>query len=345
MSDKYLIAGLGNPGRRYAKTRHNVGFHVVDELARRYQLPAFTDERKALTTDGLIQKRRVILAKPQTYMNLSGEAVRALVDYYNIALPHLIVVYDDLDTPFGTLRLRKNGGHGGQNGMRNIIHHLGTKEIARVRFGIGRPPGRMAAKDYVLQGFTADDAQIAQHMVENAADAIETWLAAGIEAAMSQHNGDVNDDDNGQSAGPSLKDQVAVAVRAHELNPKDPRPLQQMAKLYKKMQQTDQAVQAHLALAALYKQSDDPRQMIFEWGQAVKLQPGLVALHEEIAIAYEELGDTRRAVSTWLSLAKYHHKQDDLESALEAVLEALRLNPQHPGAIDLQKQYRQKLTM
>ena len=121
MSSKYLIVGLGNPGRDYAQTRHNVGFWVVDELAKRHALPAFSSERKALATDGLIKERRVLLVKPQTYMNLSGEAVRSLLDYYKIDTAQLIVVHDDLDLPLGTLRLRQTGGHGGQNG--NAKYH------------------------------------------------------------------------------------------------------------------------------------------------------------------------------------------------------------------------------
>ncbi|MCA9896488.1 MAG: aminoacyl-tRNA hydrolase, partial [Anaerolineae bacterium] len=150
MSDKYLIVGLGNPGRQYQNTRHNVGFWVVAELARRHNLSSPKSERKSYVLDGTIAGKRVIAAMPQTYMNLSGEAVRALVDFYKIPLENIIVVHDDLDTPLGTLRLRQTGGHGGQNGVRNIILHLGTQEFARVRFGIGRPNGKMTARDYVL---------------------------------------------------------------------------------------------------------------------------------------------------------------------------------------------------
>lgn len=193
MTDFYLIIGLGNPGKEYAETRHNVGFRVVDELARRYGLTFGKKERKAVVASGLILGKKVILAKPQTYMNLSGEAVRALVDFYKVDLPHILVVSDDLDIPLGTLRLRKSGSAGGQGGLKSIIQHVGTTDFNRLRFGIGRPPGRMGAKDYVLQTFRGDDAILAAQVVDRAASAVETWLTDGIELAMTRYNGSVDD--------------------------------------------------------------------------------------------------------------------------------------------------------
>lgn len=190
---RYLIVGLGNPGNKYEKTRHNIGFWVVDELARRYGLSFGKTERKAITADGLIKEKRVLLAKPQTFMNVSGEAVRALVDFYQIDLPHILVIHDELDIPLGALRLRQKGGAGGQNGVKNIIQHLGTQEFNRVRCGIGRPPGRMDPGAYVLKPFAGDDAITAQIMMERAADAVETWLTEGIDLAMTRHNGSVDD--------------------------------------------------------------------------------------------------------------------------------------------------------
>ncbi len=190
---RYLIVGLGNPGSKYEKTRHNIGFWVVDELARRYGLSFGKTERKAITADGLIKEKRVLLAKPQTFMNVSGEAVRALVDFYQIDLPHILVIHDELDIPLGALRLRQKGGAGGQNGVKNIIQHLGTQEFNRVRCGIGRPPGRMDPGAYVLKPFAGDDAITAQIMMERAADAVETWLTEGIDLAMTRHNGSVDD--------------------------------------------------------------------------------------------------------------------------------------------------------
>lgn len=189
MSERYLIVGLGNPGRKYEKTRHNIGFLVLDELARRFALSFGASERKAKVADGIIHQKRVLLAQPQTYMNLSGVAVRKLVDFYKIDLPQVIVVHDDLDLPLGTLRLRKTGSAGGQKGILSIIQHLGTQDFCRVRCGIGRPPGRMDAAEYVLRPFAGDDAITAQVMVDRAADSLETWLIDGIDLAMTRHNG------------------------------------------------------------------------------------------------------------------------------------------------------------
>jgi PTH1 family peptidyl-tRNA hydrolase len=192
MTDWQLIVGLGNPGKDYVDTRHNVGFRVLDELARRYGLAFGKTERKAQIASGVIRGRKVILAKPQTFMNLSGEAVRSLSDFYKVEMARLIVVADDLDIPLGTVRLRKSGGAGGQNGMKSVIQHLGTQEFSRLRFGIGRPPGKMQARDYVLSSFKGDDGILAAQVIDRAADAVETWLVEGIELAMTRHNGDID---------------------------------------------------------------------------------------------------------------------------------------------------------
>lgn len=191
MTDRYLIVGLGNPGPTYAATRHNIGFMVVDELARRHAMTFGKTEKKAQVADGRIGERRVLLAKPQTYMNESGMAVRALFDFYKFERPNFIVICDDLDIPLGTLRLRNGGGHGGQNGVRSIINHLGSPDFARVRCGISRPPGKMDPADYVLKPFMGDDQITARIVIERAADAVETWLRDGIELAMTRHNGSV----------------------------------------------------------------------------------------------------------------------------------------------------------
>lgn len=193
MTDWHLIVGLGNPGKEYTDTRHNVGFRVVDELARRHGLVFGKKERKAVVATGLIHGKKVVLAKPQTYMNLSGEAVRALVDFYKVELPRILLVSDDLDIPLGTVRLRKSGGAGGQGGLKNVIQHLGTQDFNRLRFGIGRPPGKMQPRDYVLSVFKGDEAILAVQVVDRAADAVETWLTEGIELAMTRHNGSVDD--------------------------------------------------------------------------------------------------------------------------------------------------------
>ncbi len=193
MTDWYLIVGLGNPGKDYEDTRHNVGFRVADELARRYNMTFGKTERKAQVASGTIKDKKVILAKPQTYMNLSGEAVRSLVDFYKVELANILIIADDLDIPLGTVRLRQSGGAGGQNGIKNIIQHLGTPEFNRLRFGIGRPPGKMQAKDYVLSAFRGDDAILASQVIDHAVAGVETWLVEGIDLAMTRHNGNIDD--------------------------------------------------------------------------------------------------------------------------------------------------------
>jgi PTH1 family peptidyl-tRNA hydrolase len=189
MTEMYLIVGLGNPGKKYENTRHNVGFRVVDELAGKYGLTFSREERKALVTSGAILDKKVLLAKPQTYMNLSGDSVVALVNFYKIELPRMIVVCDDLDLPLGTLRIRKAGSSGGQNGLKHIIERMGTQEIARLRFGIGRPPGRMDPIGHVLQPFQGDDDILAREVTTRAVKALETWLTEGVDLAISRHNG------------------------------------------------------------------------------------------------------------------------------------------------------------
>lgn len=335
MSGKFLIVGLGNPGREYAQTRHNAGFWVIDALAQRHNMTTFSRERKAFTTSGRIKGHSVILAKPQTYMNLSGESVRALMDYYKVDVQDIIVVYDDLDLAFGTLRLRNTGGHGGQNGVRNIIQHTGTKDFSRVRFGIGRPPGKMRARDYVLQKFSGDDVVVAQQMIETAVNAIEVWLDEGIGLAMSRFNGDVmqNGTDGKADEGPSVKEQLHLAERAHELNPNDPKPLREMAKLHKKMRDLDAAARTHLLLAELYKNQGKLKRMLSEWEVAIRVRPALIDVREELAITYEEQGNNKRAINTWLKLADYHEKQGEMDNALASTEEAIRLNPEHPKAM------------
>lgn len=145
------IVGLGNPGRKYEKTRHNIGFTVIDELASRFQTKLDQTKNNAAYTIVTIGNEKVMLMKPQTYMNLSGEAVRPLMDYYKIDIQDVLVVYDDLDLPVGKLRLRETGGHGGHNGIRSLIQHLGTKDFKKLRIGVGRPTNAQPIVDYVLQ--------------------------------------------------------------------------------------------------------------------------------------------------------------------------------------------------
>jgi peptidyl-tRNA hydrolase, PTH1 family len=191
----YLIAGLGNPGPAYRQNRHNVGFMVLDQLAETAHIPIRRVESRALIGKGEFADAPVYLAKPQTYMNDSGAAVGALVSFYKLPLDHLLVVHDDLDLPFGTLRLRPSGGTGGQKGMESIVTKLGTRDFARLRVGIGRPPGRMDPRDYVLHDFDPPEVEQIPEVLATAVDAIRWFICEGIEAAMNEFNGSVIDED------------------------------------------------------------------------------------------------------------------------------------------------------
>jgi PTH1 family peptidyl-tRNA hydrolase len=188
MSDKVLIVGLGNPGRQYAANRHNVGFQVIDRLAAAHGLAFTRKQGNALVTAGTVVGRPVVLAKPQTYMNESGRAVRSLVRFYQVAPANLLVIYDDLDLPFGTLRFRAEGSSGGQRGMESIIAALGRQDFPRLRVGIDRPPGRMDPVAYVLQDFDRQEQEFLPELYDRAVEAIETFLAEGITLTMSRHN-------------------------------------------------------------------------------------------------------------------------------------------------------------
>lgn len=188
----HLLIGLGNPGREYKDTRHNIGFMLVDYLAERIGARGLKVQSKAIVTSGLYEETKIILAKPQTYMNLSGQSVQGLLHFYKIPLENLIVAHDDLDIPFGTIRIRPTGGPGGQRGMANTIELLGTKDFPRLRLGIGRPPGRMDPKDYVLQNFSKDEAKILPEILSRAADAAIEFVMNGLNSAMNKFNGMMN---------------------------------------------------------------------------------------------------------------------------------------------------------
>lgn len=190
MTTHFLIVGLGNPGSEYDDTRHNVGFQCVDALVRKHNLRYENKKRsKAKIAQGTIAGQAVLLAKPQTYMNLSGSAVQGLSAFYKIPPERIIVILDDLDIALGTLRIRPKGGTAGHKGLTDIVQRLGTKDIPRIRFGIGRPPGRMDPAAYVLRRFTADEQPVVNEAVNRAAHAVETWLADGIDIAMNRFNG------------------------------------------------------------------------------------------------------------------------------------------------------------
>jgi peptidyl-tRNA hydrolase, PTH1 family len=179
-----LVVGLGNPGPEYADTRHNVGFHVVELLAARAGGGRFSRHKSnADVLEGRLAGRRVVLAKPRTYMNVSGGPVAGLVRYYG---GELVVVHDDLDLGFGVVRLKQGGGEGGHNGLRSISTSLGTKDYLRVRFGIGRPPGRQDPADFVLKRFSATERKELDFAVDLAADATEALLADGLEPTQNR---------------------------------------------------------------------------------------------------------------------------------------------------------------
>ncbi len=214
-----MIVGLGNPGPRYARNRHNIGFQVIDILARRHNIALNRVQHKALVGTGVIrgrrnaprpegaalvtseqetlpagswgnlpQEQRVILVKPLTYMNNSGQAVAALARYYQVDPQDILVIHDDLDLPPGRIRIRPKGGSGGQRGVQSIIDHLGTQEFPRIRVGIGRPPEYMDPADYVLQDFSEEEEALFGSVREQVADAVECWLFEGIDAAMNRYN-------------------------------------------------------------------------------------------------------------------------------------------------------------
>lgn len=185
----FIIVGLGNPGEQYARNRHNVGFQCVKYLADRHELQFSEKQHKARLAGGTLNGQRVMLAKPFTYMNDSGQAVAALVRWYKIdPASELLVIYDDLDLPFETIRLRANGSAGGQNGMKSIIQQLGTQNFPRLRVGIGRPTDRRDPRDYVLDNWDREQTEKLPALYSRVADAVETFVRDGIVLAMTRFN-------------------------------------------------------------------------------------------------------------------------------------------------------------
>lgn len=199
---QYLIVGLGNPGRDYAFNRHNVGFMAVSRLAAKHKTAFTRRQGKSLVTTIRIDEKQVVLAKPQTYMNLSGEAVQSLLKFYNLPLSQLMVCFDDLDLPVGTIRIRPEGGSSGQNGMKSIIERLGTRVFPRLRIGIGRPPGRMDPADFVLMDFKEAEAEIMDVTLDRAVEAVEAFVKDGLDAAMNRFNGATIDESGMQNDEP-----------------------------------------------------------------------------------------------------------------------------------------------
>jgi peptidyl-tRNA hydrolase len=187
----YLLIGLGNPGREYRDNRHNIGFMLIDRLIVRLNARGMKVQSKAIVTTATYEERKLILAKPQTYMNLSGQSAQGLLNFYKLPMENMLVAHDDLDLPFGTIRIRPGGGPGGQKGMASTIERLGTKDFPRLRIGIGRPPGRMDPAAYVLQDFSRDEMKTLSEIVDRAAGAALTFVVEGLNKAMNKYNGSV----------------------------------------------------------------------------------------------------------------------------------------------------------
>lgn len=190
MTDTWLIVGLGNPGSEYSNNRHNVGQMVLDELASRVGGKFKAHKSRAQVVEGRmgIGGPRVVLAKPMTYMNVSGGPVGALCKFFDIAADHVIAVHDEIDIPFNTVKLKPGGGEGGHNGLRDISKALATKDYLRVRVGVGRPPGRMETADFVLRDFATAEKKELPFLVDEAADAVELLMSQGLLAAQQKHH-------------------------------------------------------------------------------------------------------------------------------------------------------------
>ena len=193
MEPMHLIVGLGNPGADYAKTRHNAGFLVVEKLAEHWRA-GWTNERKFLARVARVEcgGKKVLLAEPQTFMNLSGEAVGALVNFYQLPPEKILVVVDDADLPLGEIRLRPGGGTGGHHGLESVTQHLGSKAFARLRIGIGRKNEAREITGHVLGKFSAEETTLLEKVLARAADQLECWMNAGLQKAMNQFNGAIS---------------------------------------------------------------------------------------------------------------------------------------------------------
>lgn len=184
----FVIVGLGNPGKKYEKTRHNMGFLAIDKLAEQHDIKINKLKHKALVGDGFISGRKALLVKPQTYMNLSGESVREIVDYYDVDPEELIIIYDDFDLETGAIRIRKKGSAGSHNGMKSIIGQLQSKDFPRIRIGIGKSGGGAEWKNFVLGKTSKQDEKLIEDAVERTADAVACILEKGIDKAMNEYN-------------------------------------------------------------------------------------------------------------------------------------------------------------
>ncbi len=183
-----VIVGLGNPGLNYTQTKHNVGFRVIDRLGEAYHIPVKKFRHKAFIGDGTIAGHKVMLVKPQTYMNLSGESIREIVKFYKVSLSDLIIIFDDTSLPLSATRIRLKGSAGGHNGMKNIIALLGSDQISRIKVGIGEKPNGWDLADYVLAKFTKDEEPLIEQGIDRACEAVKLILTKGVQEAMNKTN-------------------------------------------------------------------------------------------------------------------------------------------------------------
>ncbi|MBN1364625.1 MAG: aminoacyl-tRNA hydrolase [Syntrophaceae bacterium] len=184
----YLIIGLGNPGKRYRFTRHNIGFMVLEKIAARWEIDFKHKSFDALWNRGKIDSINVLLAMPQTYMNLSGRSVKKLLAYFKADISNLIVIHDDLDLPFGTFRLKDGGGDAGHKGLKSIIESIGSADFMRVRMGIGKPPDKASVEDYVLRQFNSEESALLQPIIQLATEAVTKIVASGMQKAMAKYH-------------------------------------------------------------------------------------------------------------------------------------------------------------
>ena len=186
--ERYIIAGLGNPGPRFENTRHNVGFDTIDLLSAKFDIPLKKNKFKALYGEGKIGGRNILLVKPQTFMNASGESIREIVDYFNVDMERLIVIFDDIDIPFGDVRIKRKGSAGTHNGMKSVIYQLVRDDFPRIKIGIGKQAEGWDLADFVLSKFSKEERKIINKSLDKAAEAAELILSGGIENAMAKIN-------------------------------------------------------------------------------------------------------------------------------------------------------------
>ncbi len=199
-TDAFVIVGLGNPEGKYVGTRHNVGFEIINAVSKKYEIPVDQFKHKALFGKGVIEGRKVFLVKPQTFMNLSGECVKEIVNFYKVPQENFLVVYDDINLPVGALRIREKGGHGGQNGMKNIIQLMGTDAFPRMKFGIGDKPNGWDLSDHVLGKFSEGELAEVAIGLDHAIHAIELMIKGNITKAMNEMNQKTTDSKKGTNS-------------------------------------------------------------------------------------------------------------------------------------------------